>query len=83
VRSGPGIASRGSRAPNLPRQVAATFQNDGRNRRVSLLTSPRVGFGPPRILGAVFDEPTPAAVIEALRPDIHVKGGDYHAGRNG
>lgn len=25
----------------------------------------------------VFDEPTPAAVIEQLRPDVLVKGGDY------
>ena len=25
----------------------------------------------------LFDEPTPEAVIAALRPDIHVKGGDY------
>ena len=25
----------------------------------------------------LFDEPTPEAVIGALRPDIHVKGGDY------
>lgn len=25
----------------------------------------------------LFDEATPTAVIEALRPDIHVKGGDY------
>lgn len=25
----------------------------------------------------VFDEDTPLAVIEALRPDVHVKGGDY------
>jgi D-beta-D-heptose 7-phosphate kinase / D-beta-D-heptose 1-phosphate adenosyltransferase len=26
---------------------------------------------------AVFDEDTPTALIRALRPDIHVKGGDY------
>lgn len=26
----------------------------------------------------LFDEPTPAAVIAALRPDVLVKGGDYH-----
>jgi rfaE bifunctional protein nucleotidyltransferase chain/domain len=26
-----------------------------------------------------FDEPTPLALIEALRPDILVKGGDYTA----
>lgn len=25
----------------------------------------------------IFDEPTPAGVLEAIRPDIHVKGGDY------
>ena len=25
----------------------------------------------------IFDEPTPLAVIEALRPDVIVKGGDY------
>ena len=25
----------------------------------------------------LFDEPTPAAVIAALRPDVLVKGGDY------
>jgi rfaE bifunctional protein nucleotidyltransferase chain/domain len=25
----------------------------------------------------VFDEPTPAAVLERLRPDVWVKGGDY------
>lgn len=25
----------------------------------------------------LFDEPTPESVIRALRPDIHVKGGDY------
>jgi D-beta-D-heptose 7-phosphate kinase/D-beta-D-heptose 1-phosphate adenosyltransferase len=28
----------------------------------------------------VFDEPTPAAVLERLRPDIWVKGGDYASG---
>jgi rfaE bifunctional protein nucleotidyltransferase chain/domain len=27
-----------------------------------------------------FDEATPIRVIQALRPDIHVKGGDYLAG---
>jgi len=27
----------------------------------------------------VFDERTPAALIEALRPEVHVKGGDYRA----
>lgn len=26
----------------------------------------------------IFDEPTPLAVIEALRPDVIVKGGDYN-----
>lgn len=26
----------------------------------------------------IFDEPTPLAVIEMLRPDVIVKGGDYH-----
>jgi rfaE bifunctional protein nucleotidyltransferase chain/domain len=26
---------------------------------------------------AVFDEPTPAALLERLRPDVWVKGGDY------
>jgi D-beta-D-heptose 7-phosphate kinase/D-beta-D-heptose 1-phosphate adenosyltransferase len=26
----------------------------------------------------VFDEPTPLRLIEALRPDVLVKGGDYH-----
>jgi D-beta-D-heptose 7-phosphate kinase / D-beta-D-heptose 1-phosphate adenosyltransferase len=26
----------------------------------------------------VFDEDTPAALIEAIRPDLYVKGGDYH-----
>ncbi|MGC9199073.1 MAG: hypothetical protein ACP5E5_09060 [Acidobacteriaceae bacterium] len=26
---------------------------------------------------AVFDEPTPLRLIEALRPDVIVKGGDY------
>jgi len=25
----------------------------------------------------VFDEPTPIALIERLRPEVHVKGGDY------
>ncbi|MFF5232181.1 PfkB family carbohydrate kinase [Dactylosporangium sp. NPDC000521] len=29
---------------------------------------------------AVFDEPTPAALLSWLRPDIWVKGGDYAAG---
>lgn len=24
-----------------------------------------------------FEEPTPEALLEALRPDVHVKGGDY------
>lgn len=24
-----------------------------------------------------FDEPTPEAILTALRPDVHVKGGDY------
>jgi rfaE bifunctional protein nucleotidyltransferase chain/domain len=28
----------------------------------------------------VFDEPTPAEVIDRLRPDVWVKGGDYAAG---
>ncbi len=28
----------------------------------------------------VFDEPTPAAVLERLRPDVWVKGGDYCGG---
>jgi D-beta-D-heptose 7-phosphate kinase / D-beta-D-heptose 1-phosphate adenosyltransferase len=28
----------------------------------------------------VFDEPTPAAVLERLRPDVWVKGGDYTSG---
>ncbi|HLI40743.1 MAG TPA: PfkB family carbohydrate kinase [Streptosporangiaceae bacterium] len=28
----------------------------------------------------VFDEPTPAAVLERLRPDVWVKGGDYACG---
>lgn len=27
----------------------------------------------------LFDDPTPVAVLEAIRPDIHVKGGDYNA----
>lgn len=27
----------------------------------------------------LFDEDTPASLIRRLRPDIHVKGGDYHA----
>jgi D-beta-D-heptose 7-phosphate kinase/D-beta-D-heptose 1-phosphate adenosyltransferase len=27
----------------------------------------------------VFDEETPAALIEALKPDVLVKGGDYTA----
>ena len=27
----------------------------------------------------VFNEPTPIALIEAIRPDVHVKGGDYRA----
>lgn len=26
----------------------------------------------------VFHEPTPEAVIAEIKPDIHVKGGDYH-----
>lgn len=26
-----------------------------------------------------FDEPTPEATIAALKPDVHVKGGDYRA----
>lgn len=26
----------------------------------------------------LFDEPTPAALIDRLRPDVLVKGGDYH-----
>ena len=28
----------------------------------------------------IFDEPTPAAVLERLRPDVWVKGGDYTSG---
>ena len=24
-----------------------------------------------------FDEPTPVAILERIRPDVHVKGGDY------
>ena len=27
----------------------------------------------------LFDEPTPLRLIEAIRPDVLVKGGDYHA----
>lgn len=27
----------------------------------------------------VFDEPTPIKLIRALRPEVHVKGGDYRA----
>ncbi len=27
----------------------------------------------------LFEEPTPEALLEALRPDLHVKGGDYRA----
>jgi rfaE bifunctional protein nucleotidyltransferase chain/domain len=26
----------------------------------------------------LFDEPTPEAVLDVIRPDIHTKGGDYH-----
>ena len=26
-----------------------------------------------------FDEPTPEAIIELLKPEVHVKGGDYEA----
>ncbi len=26
----------------------------------------------------LFDEPTPEALLEMIRPDIHAKGGDYH-----
>jgi rfaE bifunctional protein nucleotidyltransferase chain/domain len=26
-----------------------------------------------------FDEPTPKGLVEALRPEVHVKGGDYRA----
>ena len=29
----------------------------------------------------LFDEPTPLALISALRPDIYVKGGDYDVGK--
>jgi rfaE bifunctional protein nucleotidyltransferase chain/domain len=29
----------------------------------------------------VFAEPTPDAVLEAVRPDVHAKGGDYAADR--
>lgn len=25
-----------------------------------------------------FDEPTPCELLEAIRPDVYVKGGDYH-----
>lgn len=25
----------------------------------------------------IFDEPTPEAMIQSLRPEVHVKGGDY------
>ncbi|MFQ3587739.1 MAG: adenylyltransferase/cytidyltransferase family protein [Fimbriimonadaceae bacterium] len=40
-----------------------------------------------RVIGALrcvdgvvsFDEPTPEATIAALRPEVHVKGGDYRA----
>lgn len=28
-----------------------------------------------------FDEPTPAALLELLRPEVYVKGGDYDATR--
>jgi D-beta-D-heptose 7-phosphate kinase/D-beta-D-heptose 1-phosphate adenosyltransferase len=27
----------------------------------------------------IFDEPTPEALLAVLQPDLHVKGGDYHA----
>ena len=29
----------------------------------------------------LFDQPTPVELLEALRPDIHVKGGDYDVDR--
>jgi rfaE bifunctional protein nucleotidyltransferase chain/domain len=29
-------------------------------------------------LVTLFDEPTPEALLEVVRPDIHAKGGDYH-----
>lgn len=40
-----------------------------------------------RVVGALrcvdgvvaFDEPTPEAVLAALKPEVHVKGGDYRA----
>jgi rfaE bifunctional protein nucleotidyltransferase chain/domain len=28
-------------------------------------------------LAVLFDEPTPAALIDVLRPEVYVKGGDY------
>jgi rfaE bifunctional protein nucleotidyltransferase chain/domain len=32
-------------------------------------------------LAVLFDEPTPAALIDALRPEVYVKGGDYTLAR--
>jgi rfaE bifunctional protein nucleotidyltransferase chain/domain len=32
-------------------------------------------------LVTVFDEPVPLAVLEAVRPDVYVKGGDYDMAR--
>lgn len=36
-----------------------------------------IGALKPVAFAVVFEEDTPIAMIQALRPDIHVKGGDY------
>ena len=46
----------------------------GEDDRVEVLEALRAVDG-----AVVFEESTPLALIEALRPEVHVKGGDYRA----
>jgi glycerol-3-phosphate cytidylyltransferase len=51
----------------------------GENRPINSLEDRAEVLSALRSVDAVvaFDEDTPEALIEALRPDVHVKGGDY------
>lgn len=52
----------------------------GPNRPVNHLVDRVIVVGALRCVDAVlsFDEPDPSVLIAQLRPDIHVKGGDYN-----
>ncbi|MBT5855051.1 D-glycero-beta-D-manno-heptose 1-phosphate adenylyltransferase [bacterium] len=55
--------------------------NKGPDRPINTDSDRAKVLGSLRAVDAVvlFDDKTPMALIEALQPDIHVKGGDYEA----